>query len=141
MERGKVAPFGRQVVYFVFDGLIATCQHQRQERTFLRLHQWSLAMDLWELEPKVCDWIFTVVGYGYPVDVITWHPQGFADLISEKLWANDVPINEVHATEYRLISHRFATDNEVRCVYDPDPAHRFGYGFKAREFSTSSANL
>lgn len=141
MEKGEIAAWGRPIVYFVFDGLVAEVSNERTERAFIRLHRWAMALDLWAFNITVLDWMHQVMGRNFIVNVITWHPAPFAELVNAKLWDLDVPVLDVMSTEYRLVTHRFGTDPEVRCVYDPDPAHRFGYGFKGREFSTSWTNL
>ena len=42
-------------------------------------------------------------------------------------------MRDVYAGEYKDISPNLATDPGVSTVYDPDPHHRFGYGYKARK--------
>jgi hypothetical protein len=69
------------------------------------------------------------------IEVITWRPPGFAQAVYDRLWALDIPVSEVHSPlSYQSISQRIATDPQVTAVYDADPRHRFGYGFKARDF-------
>jgi hypothetical protein len=141
MQRGELSVSGRPAIYFVFDGLIADLANKRLERGLIRLHKWEMALDLWTFNVKVCDWMHTLIGRDHPVDVLTWHTEGFAQVLSDRLYSMDVPVQTVHATEYRFASHRLATDHDVVCVYDPDPSHRFGYGFKCREFSPSTAMM
>lgn len=137
MERGQLGIENQTSVVFVFEGLIAKISQPRLERLAIRAHQWESALALWEFDVQVCDYITTlVVKHEVPVDVITWHAKGFAEALHDRLWALDVPVRSTRERSYAAYSHRAATDNFINLVYDPDPAHRFGYGFKAREFST-----
>lgn len=105
----------------------------------LRLHQWETALSTWQFDLKVCDHInATIYRYSLPVDIITWRPQGFAEALLDRLWDLDVPVMNVHSSTYTWMSQHLATDVEVQSVYDPDPKHRHGYGFKGREFTAGT---
>ena len=67
------------------------------------------------------------------VEVLTWHPAGFAEVVHDRLWTLGVQVRETRASSYGYESQKIATDPTVSVVYDADPAHRMGYGFKARE--------
>lgn len=134
MERGNLGIRANQYVIFVFDGLVATLKNRRLEQGMLALGYTQRALDLWVFDVAVCEYMAQLIQRGTPVHVYTWHSMYFADLLKDKLWDMDVPVEEVRASEYRFASHRLAVDPNVLYVYDPDPAHRFGYGFRARSF-------
>lgn len=134
MERGEIGPISQHTFMFVFEGLIAEATNPRIERSMIQLHRWRRALDLWTFNIKACDWMRELIGKGYWVVVLTWHPKEFAQQLNDYLWSIDVCVGEVKATRYEYISHRVATDSNVLTVYDPHPDHRFGYGYKCREF-------
>ena len=135
MERGKLGIDDRQLTVFVFENLIAKSQHYRTERTALRLHQWEFAIDTWTFDIHVLDYMQRLINYyNQPVEVITSRPKGFADVLHDRLWSYEVFVDATMSGPYQLFSHRYAIDPMIKIVYDPDPHHRFGYGFRAREW-------
>jgi hypothetical protein len=135
MERGQLGIENRPATVFVFDNLIAKLDHPQAEKFALRLHRWDLAVDAWTFQIPVCNYIEALIWrFKTPVEVITWRPQGFARALSDRLWERGLSVREVQSGDYVYFSPRFATDAEVTCVFDPDPAHLWGYGFKARPF-------
>lgn len=125
---------------FVFDDLLAHLKNKRMEKVALAAHQWALAFDAWQADLVVCNYIrqFTEKYPTVPVELITWRPSGFADCIRDFTSDLRIPIRDVRFGSYEELSPSIATDNDVQIVYDPDPHHRFGYGFKARQFSTTA---
>lgn len=137
MERGQLGIENRQATVFVFDGLVAKIQRPRTERMALRLHQWETALSAWEFDLQVCDYMNALMSrYSVPIDVITWRPKGFADALLDRLWDLDVTVRRVRTGTYQALSQHIAIDNEVSVVFDADPAHRSGYGWKCREWMT-----
>lgn len=136
MERGKLGITDRPAIAFVFEGLIATLENCRREQIALKAHKWDIALDLWVFDLQVRSYIQTLIErYEVPVEVLTWRPIGFAEALHDRLWYYKVQVRSVRSTTYQIASQELATDSLVRMVYDADPAHRFGYGFKAREFN------
>jgi hypothetical protein len=128
MERGQLGIEDQSVTAFVFEGLIA---HPPSGR-FRRKND----VTQWTFDIQVCDYIHDLITRrGVAVEVITWRTSGFAEAVHDQLWLMDVPVRQTRSGSYALLSHRIATDPTVSLVYDADPHHRFGYGFKAREFS------
>jgi hypothetical protein len=139
VERGQIAFEPMPTTVFVFDGLIAHLEHPRVEKTALKLRQFAAALDAWVLDYRVCDYISRLITqFNTPVDVLTWRPSKFAHLLQDRLWEQDVYVDEVKSTVYEHISQQIAIDTKITMVYDPDPMHRFGYGFKAREFDVGT---
>jgi hypothetical protein len=135
MERGELGVAYKPVTVFVFEGLIAQLKSPKTERLNLRAHRWDAALYNWAFDQQVLDYINAALQrFEAIVDVFTWHPPEFAQRLHDYLWQVDVPVRETKSTRYDVMSIRVATDPEVSIVYDPDPAHRWGYGFKAREF-------
>lgn len=135
MERGQLGIENRSVTVFVFEDLIGELQRPRAEKLALRLHQWETALAAWALNLIVCDYICSLNNKGVPVDVITWRPKGFADALFDELWAHNIPVREMRRGTYQGLSQHIAIDSEVTAVFDADPAHRNGYGWKCREFN------
>lgn len=135
MDHGDIGVTPQDVVVFVFDGLVATLKSKRAEHILLMAAQWRRALDLWAFQVQVCDWMHRLMSQGLGVEVITWHSPEFALVLHDRLWSMDLPVQETSATEYRFASPSLATERSVLYVYDPDPAHRHGYGFKGRAFS------
>lgn len=135
MERGELAPGGAPATIFVFDELIAHCTHPKIESLAIKSHRWQVAFDCWELDHDICNYIGRLVHvYFRPVEIITWRPPGFADVVNTELYRLDVPVRHTTSREFEYLSPQLATDTDVDTVYDPDPEHRWSYGFKAREF-------
>lgn len=120
---------------FVFEDLIAHLDHPRMERLALKGRRFEAAIAQWSFDVRALDHVSRLINhYQQPVEVITWHPHEFGVLIHERLWDMDVQVRDVRSGDYIALSPWIATDPTISCVYDADPAHRFGYGFKAREF-------
>jgi hypothetical protein len=135
MERGQLGIETTPSVVFVFDGLIATLLRPRMHRALINMRQWETALDLWEYNTQVCDYMHLIVAnYQMHVDVITWQPKGFADAALDKLWRMDIPVREVRSSSYTFESPHIAVDTSVQSVFDANPEHRHGYGFKGREW-------
>jgi hypothetical protein len=135
VEHGELGVRERPSTIFVFEGLIAQLEHKRRERTALRLHQWELALDQWVFDLQVRSHMQMLMErYGIPLQVLTWRPIGFADALHDRLWYYNIPVSFTKSSIYQMSSQEIATDPGITHVYDADPAHRFGYGFKVREF-------
>lgn len=138
MEHGKLASESRSTTVFIFEDLIAYCRKPHTERSALALGRWNLAVGCWDFDYKVLDYIAQFIfRYDMPVVVVTWRPTGFAALVHDRLWELKCPVSETLSSTYARLSPLYATDPDIITVYDADPEHRFGYGFKCREFSTS----
>lgn len=134
MERGNLAIDGRQSAVFVFENLIATCAHGKTEKGLIRLRRFDAALDLWHFDYRVLDYMHGLMSrYGVPVEVLTWHPHGFARVLADRLWDHDLPVRDVYAGDYENVSQQIAIDGSVSIVYDADKHHRWGYGWKCRE--------
>jgi hypothetical protein len=135
MERGQLGLDDRPSIVFVFDGLIAKLKSRRLLSLYCRAHQWEAALSLWEFDYRVCDYTAMMISrYGTPVEVLTWQPYGFGDILYDRLWEMDVQVRSVRCSEYIYETSHIATDPSASLVYDANPEHRFGYGFKCRDF-------
>lgn len=136
MIRGKLGVEDTKATLFVFEGLIATVTHPRWEAFCRRTARWDKALTYWRFDTQVCDYMHDLMSrWNAVVEVLTWREPPFAELLYNRLWELDVPVRDVRSAVYRHASPWLATDPRVSVVYDADPDHRFGYGFKAREFS------
>jgi hypothetical protein len=138
MERGELGITVEKKILFVFEDMLASVENKRAEKVFLRLHQWEAAVNCWHFRYTAMEHMRSILRRrDVTPGVITWHSHPFAQALKDRLWAMGLTV-DVTASEYRFASPLFATDPDVLYVYDPDPEHRFGYGFKAREFVNSS---
>lgn len=135
MEHGQLFIEEEVLTMFVFEDLIAHLDHPRMERLALKGRRFEAAIAQWSFDVRALDHVSRLINhYQQPVEVITWHPHEFGVLIHERLWDMDVQVRDVRSGDYSSLSPWIATDPTISCVYDADPTHRFGYGFKAREF-------
>lgn len=137
MERGDLGIDNGPTTMFVFDELIATCVRPKIEKVMLSGNRWSAALGCWDFNILVMDTIHDMLSrFQARIEVITWRPPGFAEVLYDRMWELDVPVSDVHSPiSYMSISQRIATDPSVNAVFDADPRHRLGYGFKCREFT------
>jgi hypothetical protein len=137
MERGQLGIAYQPTTVFIFDGLIATCGHPRVEKLAVTAARWERALACWDWNMRVLDHMHDMLSrFEAHIEVITWRPTAFAQLVHDRLWEMDVPVSETtSALSYQSASQRIATDQRITAVYDGDPTHRHGYGFKAREFT------
>lgn len=135
MERGDISVAATVRTAFVFEELIAHLQYPRRERAALRTHKYKVALEQWSFDFQVCDYMGDLTArFGVPVLVITWHSDGFAEALHDRLWRFEVPVAETRSWDYLTASPHIATDLSVDVVYDANPDHRFGYGWKCRQF-------
>jgi len=136
MERGELGISAKPGIVFVFEGLIGHLQHERIEKMALRANRWEYALDQWTFDLEVRSYIQRMIKqFGTPIDVLTWHPIGFAEALHDRLWYYDVQVSDTRSTLYEIASPEMATDPAISVVFDAEPSHRFGYGFKCREFN------
>jgi hypothetical protein len=136
MERGELGVSDELTTVFVFDTLLAHCRYHRRETALLRMGSWQKALACWEWDAQVLDHMHDMLArFAARIEVITYRPTGFAQAVHDRLWELEVPVADtISVLSYQSASQRMATDPRIQTVYDGDRAHRFGYGFKAREF-------
>lgn len=137
MERGEIGLEDGPATVFIFEGLVARCSRPRTESALLSLRRWEAAFDCWVFDIGVCDHIAALVDrFSVPVDIVTWHGPAFANLVHDRLWSMGARVRETRSEHsYTYTSQHAATDGSINQVYDADPLHRYGYGFKARQFT------
>lgn len=136
MERGELSSAAGPGVVFVFEELIAHLEHPRVERAALRAHKWDIAVDQWVFDIEVRAYIQSAMQrFGVVIEVLTWHSIGFAEALHDRLWHYDMAVHSTKSTTYQMASQEIAVNPAYSLVYDADPDHRFGYGFKCREFN------
>lgn len=139
MERGQLASDNRSTVVFIFEDLVAHCIRRNAERLAIRLMQWEIALNCWSFDYRVLDYIAQyTTRYDMPVEVVTWRPSGFAAVLHNRLWELECPVRETRSSTYDRVSPLFATNREIMAVYDANPDHRFGYGYKCRDFESAA---
>ena len=134
MERGDLGVVGQRSTIFVFEDLIAHLERKRYERTCRRAGAWRAALNAWAFDYQVCTHLRALIGYEVPVVVVTWREPSFAELLHDHLWGLEVHVSETRSAVYSVLSPLVAVDSSISTVYDADPDHRFGYGYKGREF-------
>jgi hypothetical protein len=135
MERGSIDPAKEfPATVFVFDGLIAQLRHPRFFWAAKRMGRWERSLEAWAFDQMVLASMERLIdAYHVPLRVLTWQPVPFAQVLHARLYDIGVPVRSTESGTYESFSPRLAVDTDVATVYDPD--NRFGYGFKAREFS------
>jgi hypothetical protein len=136
VERGSIDPANEiSATVFVFEGLIAELGHPRAYWLARKLGRWERSLDAWDFDYQVLDYLDALINrYHIPVQVITWQPTSFAHVLHDRLYDLGAYVRSTTSTRYSSASPRIAVDPTVAVVYDVDPDHRFGYGFKARDF-------
>jgi hypothetical protein len=136
MERGKLAVENSAITAVIFEDFVAKCPKSWQERLALSARAWAIAYDCWVVDPTICKYLSRLIDvHRRPVEVYTWHGPQFARLINDDLYQRSVFVRGVTpAHSYEDLSASLAIDTDVNVVYDPDPMHRLGYGFKCRDF-------
>jgi hypothetical protein len=137
VERGEISTWYETTTVFVFEGLLAHCTATRREAAAVKAQQWEWALGYWEWDVQVLDHLHDMMArFQSQIEVVTWHPPGFATVLRDRIWELAVPVSDCFsALSYGSLSQHLATDRNVTAVYDPDPQHRFGYGFKCRDFT------
>lgn len=139
MERGELGIESRASTVFVFEGLVGHLDHPAAERLALRFRRWEMAVDAWTFDIDVCNHIEMLTDrYNIPVEVITTRPVGFSVVLADRLADRGLHVQEVKSGPYEYFSPRYAVDSDINTVFDPDPVHMNGYGFKRREFFLGS---
>ena len=134
MERGKLDFTYAVATVFVFDGLIAELNSPRLYAADKLLGRWRQSLNYWDFNQHALDRMYELMSrFNVPVEVITWQPPQFAEVLNDRLWELKVPVRGTRSTSYPVASSSLAIDDDVNTVYDADPTHRFGYGFKGRE--------
>ena len=85
MELGELGVDETPAIVLVFEGVLAHCTHPILERAALRVRGWTAAVDQWEFDYKVCDMANQLMSRGAMVEVLTWHPAGFAEVVHDRL--------------------------------------------------------
>lgn len=109
----------------------------------MRRGSYRKALDLWEEEPIVRRLVQdTSWRRGLPVDIlVTEHPQGFANILRERLDNNNYPCNRLYCHSPQEFSQELAFMPEITTVYHADPRAPFLYGSKGSFMDISRPSL
>ena len=133
---------GRPKALYVFEGLLAVCSAERAEARAIRWGRWQRAMDLWVFNMHVLQFLRQFnTRFEKNFDVVTWHPGAFAELLCDRLDDLGVHPQKVFADNYRLLQLDVAMSPDYDVVFDPDPAHAHGYGFKCRQVDYQNLSI
>lgn len=128
----------------VFEGLLGVipdAKVAKQEQKFRAKKRWDAAVGCFETNELLARKIWDMVWrYSLEIDLITYHPQGFADALAERMDRESLPIRRVYAEEPSLLARRLTTMPNVRTIYDPFPDHQFLYGAKGRIILPNNAH-
>lgn len=129
----------------VFEGLLGIIPDPKVAKIEAKLRskkRWVDALACYETNELLARKIWQMVwDYGLEIDLVTYHPRGFADALAERMDRESLPIRRVYAEEPNLLARRLVTMPYVRTIYDPFPDHQFLYGGKGRIISPEQAHL
>ena len=127
----------------VFEGLLGVIPDEkvvRQEARFRAKKKWADALACYETNELLARKIWDMVWrYSLEIDLITYHPLGFAKVLEERMDRESLPVRRVYAEEPNLLARRLSTMPYLRTIYDPFPDHQFLYGSKGRIITPEQA--
>lgn len=120
----------------VFEGLLGIIpdpKTAKQEAKFREKKQWSQAVSCYEINEMLARRLWDMVWrYSIEIDLLTYHPQGFADELEKRMERENLPLRRIYSEDPGILARRLATMPDIRCIYDPFPDHQFLYGSKGR---------
>lgn len=135
MERGDISNVTIPRVLLVFEGAVGTLPPGRSKAfgKAVARKRWDDAVACWELEEMMLRKIWDVtLRKSITVEVVTFLPEPFADMLAARLDEEDVPVHRVWATTPVRLVRRLPYMPDVSRVYDPDSDHVLSYGAKGR---------
>jgi hypothetical protein len=122
-------------------GLIPDAKVARQEAKFREKKRWAEALACYEINELLARKIWDMVWrYSLEIDLVTYHPPGFAKVLEERMDRENLPLRKVWSEEPNMLARRLATMPDIRTIYDPFPDHQFLYGGKGRIISPEQAH-
>lgn len=129
----------------VFEGLLGVIPDPkvaRLEVKFRAKKKWVEAVACYDINELLARKIWDMVWrYSLEVDLLTYHPPGFATELEKRMENENLPLRRVWSEEPNVLARRLATMPDIRTVYDPFPDHRFLYGGKGRIITPENAHL
>lgn len=145
MERGDIDNGVAPRILIVWEnllGLVPAKTDQAKLTTYLRLHRWKRAAQLFQInEPLAARIWYVQWKLRYSVDVVTYIGPEFRDALEERLADEDLPIGHVRYEQPHKLARHLAYEPATAAVYDPDPSHRFTYGSKGRIVSAADPDI
>lgn len=120
----------------VFEGLLGVIPDERiakHEQKFRAKKRWQDALDCYEINDLLVRKMWHMVWYySLEIDLVTYHPRGFRDVLEVRMENENIPVRRVYSEEPGALARRLVTMPYVRTIYDPFPDHQFLYGGKGR---------
>ena len=127
---------GKPKALFVFEGLLAECAAPKIEARAVKWGRFRRALDMWAFNTVALSFLRHFNDrYEKNFDIVTWHPAGFAEVLTERLDDQGVHPQRVFADRFDLLQMDVAMGHDYDIVFDPDPRHVHSYGHKCRHAS------
>lgn len=123
----------------VFEGGIASGPdaNLKEYEKALRKDDWRAAVRLFELRESVLQRIlYLTFAKDFNISVVTWlgfpEEQGniAADEVNKIMEENSIPVRSCFWSTPDRLARMLPYNPDIRCVYDPDPAHILKFGSK-----------
>jgi hypothetical protein len=122
-------------------GLIPDPKVARMEAKFRAKGKWVEAVSCFEINEMLARKVWDMVWrYSLEIDLLTYHPPGFATELEKRVERENLPFRRVWSEEPNMLARRLSTLVDIRTIYDPFPDHQFLYGGKGRIISPESAH-
>jgi hypothetical protein len=129
----------------VFEGLLGIIPDPKvakQEIKYREKKRWTEAVACYDINELLARKIWDMVWrYSLEIDLVTYHPRGFAKELEERMDRENLPLRRVYSEEPNMLARRLATMPDIRTIYDPVPDHQFLYGGRGRIISPEQAHL
>lgn len=129
----------------VFEGLLGVIPDPKIARIEAKLRdkkKWADAVACYETNELLARKIWQMVwDYSLEIDLVTYHPKGFAKELEKRMERENLPLRRVYSEEPNMLARRLVTMPYVRTIYDPFPDHQFLYGGKTRIIQPHNAHL
>lgn len=131
----------------VFEGGLAAGpdSNLKEYEKALRKNDWRTAVRLFELrEPMLQRILYLTYAKDFNISVVTWlgfpEKEGVvaANEIEEIMVENSVPVRSCFWSTPDRLARMLPYNPDVRCVYDPDPAHILKFGSKGSVLTEAS---
>lgn len=136
MKGGDISNEQAPRIVFTWEHLLfrIPIKSEKLEAKYIRRGSYRKALDLWEEERVVRRLLHdTAWRRSIPVDILVIeHPQGFVDLLRDRLDSNNYPCNRLYCSSPQEFSQELAFMPEITAVYHADPRAPFLYGSKGK---------
>lgn len=145
MRKGELSNEVLPRIYIVFEGLVGVLPDTKSkalEALARKRKQWDKAVGHYVLnEPTKQGLRDVYFRYNFRVDVLTFHGQGFADAVVDKLNSKNLLFGGVQAYDEGELLHDLTYDRSILAVLDPDPSRMLRWGSKGKYCTPEQLDL